>query len=161
MAVSAAAIPAPARETGLAETRSAKSSTAAGVWSLAGIAVADPDGWAAGGLDVRTGSALSVPELAQGLSAEELVLVDVRDRSDWGAGHVADSIHIALAELSDGRTARVPPGEPLAVACAGGGRAALAASVLRRRGHVHVARVAGGGVADLARHGVALVGARG
>jgi rhodanese-related sulfurtransferase len=42
--------------------------------------------------------------------------------------------------------------EPLAVACAAGGRAALAASVLRRRGYENVWRVEGG-VAELASNG--------
>jgi len=42
------------------------------------------------------------------------------------------------------------------VACASGARAALAASVLRRRGHELVSRVAGG-VPELVRNGVSLV----
>src|SRR5207302_916500 len=49
----------------------------------------------------------------------------------------------------------VAPDPPVAVICAGGIRAALAASILRRAGHGPVSRVAGG-VGDVERHGVSL-----
>ena len=129
---------------------------AAGLWNLAGVTAADPRGWAAAGLEVRTATALAPESLVPGLAAGELRLLDVRDSAEWHAGHVAGSLHLRLSELGDGRTLALNADRPLAVACATGGRAALAASVLRRRGHAAVSRVAGG-IADLARHGAVLV----
>jgi glyoxylase-like metal-dependent hydrolase (beta-lactamase superfamily II)/rhodanese-related sulfurtransferase len=86
----------------------------------------------------------------------ELQLLDVRDQPEWHSGHVAGSTHLPLHRLGDGSDARFPDQRPLAVACAAGARAALAASILRRRGHDGVLRLAGG-VADLADRGVPLV----
>ena len=129
---------------------------AAGLWNVGGVAVADPDAWLEAGLALRTATALAPDRLPARLEAGELRLVDVRDPSEWEAGHVDPSLHLPLSELGDGRQVSIPEGQPLAVACAAGNRAALAASVLRRRGYPEVSRVVGG-VHDLARHGAAWV----
>ena len=129
---------------------------AAGVCNLAGVSVADPDGWVAAGLEVRSAGALAPEVVVPLLCARELQLVDVRDLREWRAGHVCGSLHLPLVELGDGREAVLPSRRPLAVACETGPRAALAASVLRRRGHRDVSRVRGG-IGDLAGHGVSLV----
>jgi glyoxylase-like metal-dependent hydrolase (beta-lactamase superfamily II)/rhodanese-related sulfurtransferase len=129
---------------------------AAGVWNVAGAAVADPSAWVADGLPVSSSRALAPAELPALLSAGELQLIDVRDPGEWHSGHIAGSTHLPLHRLGDGSQA-LPPGQrPLAVACAAGARAALAASILRRRGHNDVVRVSGG-VPDLAGRGVALI----
>ena len=136
--------------------RAAERLYAAGVWSLVGLAVADLPGWRAAGLPIRQGSMLTPERLVGGLRGHELRLLDVRDHAEWRAGHVAESLHLPLPKLGDGRHVSLPADRPLAVACATGGRAALAASVLRRRGYEPVARVSGG-IPDLRRYGVALV----
>jgi hydroxyacylglutathione hydrolase len=130
---------------------------AGGVWGIAGIAIADPAAWSDEGLAVLTVGALSPDEVVSGLAARDLEVVDVRDPHEWRAGHVAGSIHLPLSTLRDGRDcdASVPPGE-LAVVCARGPRAALAASVLRRRGHAGASRLAGG-ITDLVDRGIPLV----
>jgi hydroxyacylglutathione hydrolase len=134
---------------------------AAGLWNIAGVTAADPAGWSAAGLEVRTAAAVSAESAAPRLRTGEMRLLDVRDRDEWQTGHIAGSWHLPLSELGDGRTFALADGPltedgRLAVACASGGRAALAASVLRRRGHGNVMRVRGG-VADLARHGAPFV----
>jgi hydroxyacylglutathione hydrolase len=129
---------------------------AAGVWNLAGIAVADPRAWTDAGLNVVTATALRPSSVALALERQELQLLDVRDPAEWSAGHVPGSLHLPLSELGDGRRVTLPSDRPIAVACASGARAALAASVLRRRGHQLVSRVLGG-VPELARNGVSLV----
>ena len=127
---------------------------AAGLWNVEGVAAADPAAWVGAGLSVRTATALA-PDSPR-LVAGEWRLLDVRDPSEWDAGHIDPSLHLPLSALGDGRGVGLPGGRPLAVACAAGNRAALAASVLRRRGYPEVARVVGG-VHDLARHGAAWV----
>ena len=130
---------------------------AIGLWRVVGITAAKPDAWRDAGLAVGHGVAWSVDALAAALRDGRVALVDVREAGEWAAGHVAGSVGLPLHLLADGR-APVPGlnGSPIAVACAGGGRAALGASLLRRAGHPDVVRVAGGGVGDLAARGIAL-----
>lgn len=84
---------------------------------------------------------LSVAELAA--KQEQLVVLDVRGRSEWDTGHVPGAVHIPLAELPD-RLPEVPVGRPIAVHCQVGGRSAIAVSVLRAAGLAAVSNVTGG-----------------
>jgi glyoxylase-like metal-dependent hydrolase (beta-lactamase superfamily II)/rhodanese-related sulfurtransferase len=127
-----------------------------GLSRAAGVAAADPEGWRAAGVPVHGSDSCDVPTLASALRRAEITLVDVRDQREWHGGHVPGSMHLPLHALGDGRRVRLPDGA-LAVACAGGGRAAFAASVLRRASAQPIVRVSGGGVGDLPAHGIELV----
>jgi hydroxyacylglutathione hydrolase len=84
-------------------------------------------------------------------------LIDVREPAEFAVGHVPGSVNVPLHRLRD--ISLVPEavgGRPTAVACAGGVRAAFAASLLRRAGRPDVVRVAGGGIPDLACRGIEL-----
>jgi rhodanese-related sulfurtransferase len=116
----------------------------AGLWNLSGVTAADPARWEAEGLAVGAALALTPGDVARGLAGGELELVDVRDASEWRLGHVQAARHLPLPELGDGSQVALPGGRPLAVACEAGTRAALAASVLRRRGYPLAARMIGG-----------------
>ena len=106
------------------------------------------------GLELHHETGVTVADLAQWL--DDFTVVDVRDLSEWEAGHLTHSVHLPLHRL------REPEGlesdRPLAIACASGNRAAFAASWLRRQGYV-AHRLTDGGISDLALHGVDLVGA--
>ncbi len=124
---------------------------AVGLWRILGIAL-DWDG-----LPIVTESAWALDRLADGLREHAVALVDVREPSEWRAGHVPGSIHMPLGRLGDGRHLDVSdPQGTVAVACAAGARAAFAASLLRRGGWEHVVRVADGGVGNLPALGIAL-----
>jgi hydroxyacylglutathione hydrolase len=82
--------------------------------------------------------------LAGGVELGGAVLVDARDDEDWVRGHVPGSLHVPLRSVA--AAAALLPRTPVVVACADGHRAATAASVLRRRGHANIWRVAGGGL---------------
>lgn len=84
---------------------------------------------------------LSVDQLAA--RRKELLVVDVRGRSEWDAGHVSGARLIPLPELVE-RMDEVPADRPLAIQCQGGSRSAIAASLLLARGRTQVANVAGG-----------------
>jgi hydroxyacylglutathione hydrolase len=72
-----------------------------------------------------------------------LYVLDVRGRAEWEGGHIPGAHLVPLAELPD-RIAEVPADRPIAVHCQGGGRSAIAASLLRANGVTQVANVTGG-----------------
>jgi hydroxyacylglutathione hydrolase len=74
---------------------------------------------------------------------EEILLIDVRQRSEWDAGHIPGAIHfeggrVAWEDLS------FPHDGPLAIQCSSGNRSMSISSVLRRRGYRNVIQVEGG-----------------
>jgi len=130
---------------------------AVGLWNIVGSAIGDGRAWQRRDLPIARADSWDVAQLAGGLRRDEVDLVDVRDTAEWIAGHVPGSHHLPLDRLGPGRSVPLPDrGRTTAVACAAGGRAAFAASLLRRAGRRDVVRVAGGGVADLTTHGIDL-----
>ena len=135
--------------------RFAASLHAVGLWAVEGVAAADPAAWLTAGCPLAGAPAWSVDDLARALRTRAVTLVDVREPAEYEAGHVAGSRNLPLNVLGDGRRVALSSGR-IAVACATGARAALAASLLRRAGHRDVVHVAGGGVPDLPARGVSL-----
>jgi hydroxyacylglutathione hydrolase len=129
---------------------------AAGIWNLRGLSLADPAAWRAAGIEVRSSQALAPDDVVPRLESRTLTLLDVRDPSEWNDGHIELSHLLPLSQLGDGLGGAVPVAPPIAVVCASGVRAALAASILRRHGHDPVWRVSGG-VEALAQLGAPLV----
>ncbi|HEV8357162.1 MAG TPA: rhodanese-like domain-containing protein [Gemmatimonadales bacterium] len=84
---------------------------------------------------------LSIAELAARRNG--MMVLDVRGRTEWDAGHIPGAVLIPLAELS-GRLAEVPADRPVAVHCQSGSRSAIAASLLGAGGRRGVVNVAGG-----------------
>ena len=77
--------------------------------------------------------------------ARPRVLVDVREDSEWAAGHPAGAVHLGRGILERDVETRFPDrAAPLALLCGGGYRSALAAAVLQDMGYTDVASVAGG-----------------
>ncbi len=73
------------------------------------------------------------------------LLIDVREESEWAAGHAAGAIHLSKGIIERDIEARVPDkGTRLLLYCGGGYRSALAADNLQRMGYTNVASVAGG-----------------
>lgn len=109
-----------------------------GIDRPAAAATGDPDGW------VRTGEQLASFPRARfaGLAqvrerGEDVVVLDVRRDSERAGGYVDGSVHIPVHELH-GRIHEVPDGT-VWVHCAGGMRAAIAASLLDAAGRDVVA----------------------
>ncbi|HVX39306.1 MAG TPA: MBL fold metallo-hydrolase [Gemmatimonadaceae bacterium] len=73
----------------------------------------------------------------------ERLVMDVRGTADWRAGHLPFARHFFLGDL-ESRVADLPRDTPIAVACEGGTRSAIAASLLQARGFTDVANVTGG-----------------
>ena len=70
------------------------------------------------------------------------LLLDVRETSEWNAGHAPNAIHIAYGELRE-RAHELPLDRPIVTYCAGGIRSSLAASILEADGR-NVSNLRGG-----------------
>jgi len=103
-------------------------------------------GWRAAGRTVQAGSALDVDGLASQLSAggeATPLVIDVRQASEYEAGHVPGALHIGAGELP-AVLDRLPRDRSIATICASGYRSSVAASMLSAAGFERVAAVAGG-----------------
>jgi hydroxyacylglutathione hydrolase len=94
--------------------------------------------------DVVTLPSIPAASLAPATDGAPLVL-DVRNRSEWDAGHMPGAVNIPLAELATRvEELRAHGDQPIAVHCQGGSRSAVAASVLQAAGFSDVSNVEGG-----------------
>lgn len=82
------------------------------------------------------------PEEADELLKAGALLLDVRETSEWEAGHIADAVHIPLGELAE-RAAELPRDREIVAVCRVGGRSGRATAYLRESGY-RVVNLAGG-----------------
>jgi glyoxylase-like metal-dependent hydrolase (beta-lactamase superfamily II)/rhodanese-related sulfurtransferase len=75
------------------------------------------------------------------------IIVDVRTRGEWNAGHIEGAHHIPLQCILDGNCPDVPHDKDIVVYCGSGYRSNIAGSELQRRGYSHVRSLAGGSFA--------------
>lgn len=108
---------------------------------VAGYLAGGMHAWRAAGEPTATLPSVS-PEALAADRAGVLVL-DVRERSEWDEGHVPGAVHLPFYRL-DRPLAGLAPDAPVAVICAGGQRSMVAASILRARGFRDVRNVTGG-----------------
>ena len=84
-----------------------------------------------------------VEEVKQSRGA--LHLVDVREDSEWNAGHAAGSVHLGKGIIERDIEGAIPDkGARIVLYCGGGFRSALAADALRQMGYTNVFSLAGG-----------------
>lgn len=92
------------------------------------------DAWKASGRGAARYPTIEVGRLVDELDREEAGdVVDVRQRSEWDAGHLEGSRHVFVGDLPD-RLDEFDPGTTSTLVCASGYRSAMAASVLDRAG---------------------------
>ena len=73
------------------------------------------------------------------------VLIDVREDSEWAAGHAVQAIHLGRGILERDIERTIPdPDTECILYCGGGYRSALAAEVAQRMGYKNVASLIGG-----------------
>lgn len=93
----------------------------------------------------------SMAEIARKVSANEMVLVDVRELAEVRAsGKAKGAITIPLSILGlkcdpAQPDCMIPPGKPVALYCASGGRSGMAAATLSRMGYGEVYNIGGFG----------------
>jgi hydroxyacylglutathione hydrolase len=116
---------------------------------LAGSLDGGIEAWARAGYPVQTIPSMGVRELRERLnsggggSRPPLLLIDVRQRSEWNEGHIPDAIHFEAGRMAWDELP-FPLDTPLAIQCSSGNRSMSASSVLRRRGYQNVIQVEGG-----------------
>lgn len=82
------------------------------------------------------------PRLDRG---ERMHVVDVREESEWAAGHLPGAIHLGKGVIERDVEARIPDtGAEIVLYCGGGFRSALAAVNLRKMGYTNVKSMDGG-----------------
>jgi len=104
------------------------------------------EAWAAAGLRLETVTVISAQEMRARMRDEGLAVLDVRQLSEWQAGHIPGAIHIENGRLpyDDLQIAGLPTARPLAVHCAHGSRSMAGVAVLWRRGCRNLIQVEGG-----------------
>lgn len=111
--------------------------------TIAGALDGGIDAWQAGGRDVSVFETVDVEDLAAWiLSAEPMTVVDVRDEHEWSAGHVPGAVHMYVPDVPH-RAGEIPTEAPVAVHCASGYRAGIAASLLEQAGLKRIIHVNG------------------
>jgi rhodanese-related sulfurtransferase len=92
-----------------------------------------------------TGSIERIDVAALHGRVDSVQVLDVRERSEWDAGHIPGAVHVPYHDLH-GVPDGVDPARPIAAICSSGQRSAIAASLLARAAAQHVIHVADGGV---------------
>jgi hydroxyacylglutathione hydrolase len=87
--------------------------------------------------------------------ANDVQILDVRERSEWDEGHIPGSAFTPWHDI-DGVPDGLDPARPIAVVCGSGQRAAVAASLVQRHGAERVIHVIDGGVPKWGELGHAL-----
>lgn len=101
------------------------------------------DAWRAAGRALDSVPQTTSEALASRLAKSEVVVVDVRGRSEWDAGHIAGAVHIPLGAVPE-RLAEIPRDRTVVMQCETGARSAIAASLLRLNGFQRLENLTGG-----------------
>jgi hydroxyacylglutathione hydrolase len=85
----------------------------------------------------------ATPRESAAMLARGATMIDVRDRSEWQAGHLPGARSIPLGYLAD-HVDELPTDRPLIVQCQSGRRSIIGASLLQARGLRNVVNMTGG-----------------
>ena len=111
--------------------------------TIAGALDGGLDAWLSSGGEVSEFETVDVEDMAAWiLSAEPMTVVDVRDEHEWSEGHVPGAVHIYVPDVPY-RAGEIPLEAPVAVHCASGYRAGIAASLLEQAGLKRIIHVNG------------------
>lgn len=78
-------------------------------------------------------------------NGEEVILIDVREPSEFAAGNIGGAILIPLDELESGiKNFNFPPEKEIIVYCQSGRRSQTAAGILKKLGYQNVKSLKGG-----------------
>ena len=76
---------------------------------------------------------------------EQMILVDVREESEWARGHIPNAVHLGKGVIERDIEKAIPEKSATVVLyCGGGFRSALAADNLQKMGYTNVISMDGG-----------------
>jgi rhodanese-related sulfurtransferase len=111
--------------------------------TIAGALDGGMDAWRAAGRELTSFETVDIEDMAAWiLSAEPMTVVDARDEHEWSAGHVPGAVHMYVPDIPH-RAGEIPLEAPVAVHCASGYRAGIAASLLEQAGLKRIIHVNG------------------
>ena len=111
--------------------------------TIAGVLDGGMHAWKSSGRELSTFETVDVEDMAEWiLSAEPMTVVDSRDEHEWAAGHVPGAVHMYVPDVPH-RAGEIPTEAPVAVHCASGYRAGIAASLLEQAGLKRIIHVNG------------------
>jgi len=88
---------------------------------------------------------ITTDETRKKLESGRVKVIDVREESEWAAGHIRGAEYLGRGILERDIEARVPDkSAELIVYCGGGFRSALSADNLQKMGYANVSSMAGG-----------------
>ena len=88
---------------------------------------------------------ISIDETRKKVETGKVKVIDVREESEWAAGHIRGAEYLGRGILERDIEARVPDkNAELILYCGGGFRSALSADNLQRMGYRNVASMTGG-----------------
>jgi hydroxyacylglutathione hydrolase len=134
----------------------AKLALAVGVRKLAGFLAGGMTSWRRERRPAERIERLELEQLPERVRSDpRLQLLDVRERTEWDAGHIPGSVHAPWHDI-DALPEGLDPERPVAVLCGSGERAAVASSLVLRHGARDVIHVTDGGVPKWGRLGNAM-----
>lgn len=75
----------------------------------------------------------------------DFILIDVREESEWNAGHVPGAIHLSKGIIERDIEVKIPDkSKPLILYCGGGYRSILAAQNIQKMGYTNILSMTGG-----------------
>lgn len=78
-------------------------------------------------------------------SGEQMILIDVREESEWARGHIPNAVHLGKGVIERDIEKAIPEkGASVVLYCGGGFRSALAADNLQKMGYTNVISMDGG-----------------
>jgi rhodanese-related sulfurtransferase len=88
---------------------------------------------------------VGVDETKRKLESGKAQVIDVREESEWAAGHVRGAQHLGKGIIERDIESRIPDkNAEIVLYCGGGFRSALSADNLQKMGYRNVASMAGG-----------------
>ena len=110
---------------------------------VAGVLEGGMDAWESSGRPLTTFETVDIEDMAEWiLSAEPMTVIDTRDDHEWASGHVPGAVHLYVPDISH-HADEIPREAPVAVHCASGYRAGIAASLLEQAGLKRIIHVNG------------------
>jgi len=89
------------------------------------------------------GATVNTSNLVKMVNHEDAVILDVRDKKDFGLGHISGAVHMPFSSL-DQRATELDADKPIILVCKMGQHSSAAGKKLKALGFENVRRLSGG-----------------